>query len=224
MTAKRTLLITGTDTGVGKTFVACGLARALADRGIDTVAIKPVETGTGDQPSPEEDGVLLAEATGQAAPREALTRLGTPVAPPVAADREGVELDLEQWSRAIEKYSKKADVTLVEGAGGFLSPLTWKASSRVLGNRIHARALLVVGNRLGCVNHTLLTIEALEQGRIPLIGVVLNTIDAQDESVETNLETIRKFIGVERLISLPRLAHWKEGAQHLAIAVDWVLK
>ena len=224
MTSKKILLITGTDTGVGKTFVAAGLIKALADRGNNVIAIKPVETGVGAEVLASEDGVLLAQATGQSAPKHALTRLREAVAPPVAADSEGVELDLEYWIRTIENVAQETDVVLIEGAGGFLSPLTWKASARILASRVHARALLVIGNRIGCVNQTLLTVEALEQGRIPLVGMVLNDIGVEDLSVGSNLETIRRFVGIEHIVSMPKVSDWKEGSQHLEAVVDWILQ
>lgn len=224
MNSKRNLIVVGSDTSVGKTFVACALARALAEHGVNVAAIKPVETGVDEEVSPEEDGAMLAEATGQATPTHALTRLKAPLAPPVAADLEGVHLDMEDWVRTIRQYIRKMDLAIVEGAGGFLSPLTWNASARTLGIKLEARAILVVGNRLGCVNHTLLTLEALEQGRIPLVATILNGIGADDESVETNLETIKRFSGIERIVALPHLNDWKEAAVHLKQVAKWVLK
>lgn len=220
----RIVLITGTDTGVGKTFVGCGLGSILAERGVRVVAVKPVESGVGPEISPEEDGVRLAEATGQTSPKTALVRLRTPVAPPVAADLEGVQLDFEAWIRDINRIAQSADLVLVEGAGGFLSPLTWKATARLLAVRLGARALLVVGNRLGCVNHTLLTLEALEQGRIPLLGVVLNSIGAEDESVQTNLDTLRQFASIDRLTSIPHTADRRPIRNQLSEVADWMAK
>src|SRR5262245_13552878 len=102
--AEKYIVIAGTDTGVGKTRVATGLAVALASRGARVVAVKPIESGCGDEPSPAEDGVALAEATGQSEPRAALLRLRTPVAPPVAADLEGVSIDLAALVSRTRRY------------------------------------------------------------------------------------------------------------------------
>ncbi len=222
MNKRNAILITGTDTGVGKTLVARGLARALCEKGLKTLAVKPVESGVALESSPNEDGVLLAAATGQDHPTQALTRLTCPVAPPVAADREGVELPFEDWVREIEVLSNQADIVLVEGAGGFLSPLTWEASARDLAKRLEAPALLVVGNRLGCVNHTLLTVEALNRAGIPLVGIILSAVGEEDESFETNADTIRRSSSVERIASLPHVTDWRASLPHLKPVLDWI--
>src|SRR6185436_1437495 len=100
------LVVAGTDTGVGKTWVCAALARALVERGLRVTAVKPVESGCGETVGPEEDGVVLAEATGQERPREALLRLRAPVAPPVAADLEGVEVRLHPLVERIRGYGE----------------------------------------------------------------------------------------------------------------------
>src|SRR5581483_545093 len=97
----RLLLVTGTDTGVGKTVVAAGLLRCLRARGVRTRGVKPVESGCAETTEDEQDGVLLARAAAQRAPRAALVRLAAPVAPPVAADHEGLALDPAAWVRAL---------------------------------------------------------------------------------------------------------------------------
>jgi hypothetical protein len=112
---RRIVLVTGTDTGVGKTLVTAGLARNLSDRGVRVLAIKPVETGCGGTASEGEDGRILATAARQQAPTEALTRLRAPLAPPVAADLESANLDMGFWRSALHEYAEKSEVVLVEG-------------------------------------------------------------------------------------------------------------
>ena len=114
------LLITGTDTGVGKTWVARALSHALVAAGRRVVAVKPVETGCGGERSHLEDGALLATATGQAEPRAALLRFAAPVAPALAAEREGETDRPRRLVLRIEESSAGAEVLLMEGAGGLL--------------------------------------------------------------------------------------------------------
>ena len=170
----RIILVTGTDTGVGKTVVAAGVARCLASRGVRVVAIKPVESGCLAEATNTEDGVILARATGQLEPKAALTRLRNPVAPPVAADREGVRLDSRRWLERIRKLSETADIVLIEGAGGLLSPLSWDDTARDLALRLDANVIVVASDRLGTLNHILLTLEVLEKSDVPVLGVVFS--------------------------------------------------
>jgi dethiobiotin synthetase len=220
---RRIVLVTGTDTGVGKTVVAAGLARALSDRGVRVVAIKPVESGCGETVSETEDGRILAKAAGQVAPTEALTRLRAPVAPPVAADEEGFELKMGAWAQRIFEYAKSAQVVLVEGAGGLLSPLTWKETARELAVDLGARALVVASDKLGTLNHTLLTLEALDRAGVVTQGVVFNAPDAPDDSTGKNRESLLKFRPGLQVASLPRVRSWEESAQKLKEVSHWIL-
>ena len=120
------VVVTGTDTGVGKTWVTAAIARALLKAGVRVVAIKPVETGCGTTERAREDGVRLAEATGQAEPREALVRLAAPLAPVLAAEREGRTIDFDDLLIRIEGYAAGADIVLLEGVCGLLATITWE--------------------------------------------------------------------------------------------------
>ncbi|MFT7621013.1 MAG: dethiobiotin synthetase, partial [Myxococcota bacterium] len=154
----RILVVTGTDTGVGKTHMSCGLARLARKQWPGALALKPIESGApGAVPGPTEDGVQLAEATGQAKPRAALIRLSAPIAPPDAADREGVSLDFDGLCDRVAALASDADWTLVEGAGGLLSPLTWHHSTLDLALRLKADVVVVAADVLGTQNHVLLT-------------------------------------------------------------------
>ena len=119
------VIVTGTDTDVGKTWVTAALARALVAAGRRVVALKAVEVGASQGGAPE-DGVLLAEATGQAEPRAALVRFTDDLAPAVAAEREGRSIDFDEMLLGIEKAAAGADLVLVEGSGGLLTPITWE--------------------------------------------------------------------------------------------------
>jgi dethiobiotin synthetase len=199
------LLVTGTDTGVGKTVVAAGLARALARSGVRTVAIKPIETGVGGV----EDGVLLAEASGQPVPRAALVRLGPAVTPALAADVDGVELDFDGLVASIRRHAEGAEVAIVEGAGGLLAPITWRHNALDLARALDALVVVVAADRLGTINHTLLTLRALEG--VDVAALVLSAPEAPDLSTGTNDVSIREHArhqGIpvpDLVITLPRL-------------------
>lgn len=193
----RTLVIAGTDTGVGKTFVGAALARALSMTGRYVVAMKPVETGCDGDGRSAEDGRILAAATGQAEPLEALVRLEAAVTPAMAADLEGVELDFAALLARVRDLAAGADVTIVEGAGGVLAPLTWRYNTRDLARELEASVILVASDRLGTINHTLLTLSGLASHRVA--ALVLNAPEVPDASTGTNAEAIRMHANALRI-------------------------
>lgn len=218
------VVVTGTGTEIGKTVVASGVARALSDAGYDVRAVKPVESGISEMEPEEEDGARLARAARQEAPSEAFVRLSAALAPPVAADLEGVELDLDDLVRRIEESAEEAEVVLVEAAGGVLSPLTWHASGRDLARALDARALLVAPDRLGVLTHTLTALESLERGGVPVLGVVFSAPDEADADASTgrNVEALLRYASVDRVLRLPRVSSVDEAASALAGVVEWI--
>jgi dethiobiotin synthetase len=223
MSGARIVLVTGTDTGVGKTVVAAGLARRLVARGLRVVAVKPVESGCSVPPGDGEDGVVLARATGQAEPAAALTRLSAPLAPPVAADREGVSLDPRAWCAAVRRLSAGADVVLVEGAGGLLSPLAWGFTAPDLARELGAAALVVAADRLGTLNHALLTLAALRAAEVPVLGVVFSAPCAPDDSTGTNGDALARVEPSLRIARVPRLAPPADAAECMTEVAAWIL-
>jgi len=220
--AARIIFVTGTDSGVGKTFVGCAVARGLVSRGLAVTAIKVVETGVAASPEPDEDGALLASATGQASPRHALHRFRTPVAPAVAADLEGGRLDLDTTLLEIERLAASADVTLVETAGGLLTPLAWDWTIVDLAEQLAASVLVVGANRLGAINHTLLTLGTLELGGVQPLGVVLSATEAPDASTASNCAAIARLSGLEHVIELPRVSGDAETVRAIQPVLDWM--
>lgn len=216
------VVVTGTGTEIGKTLVAAGVARALSDAGFDVRAIKPVESGISEMEPDEEDGAILARAARQAEPPRAFVRLSAALAPPAAADLEGVELDLDDLVRWIEESAADAEVALVEAAGGVLSPLTWSASGRDLARTLGAHALLVAPDRLGVLTHTLTALEALEGAGVPLLGVVYSAPAEADASTGRNVEALRRYASVERVLRLPRVSGVEEAAERLVEVVEWI--
>jgi dethiobiotin synthetase len=216
------ILVTGTDVGVGKTRVACALARMLQNAGKQVVAIKPVETGCAGQPGQDEDGVRLARATGQTAPAHAILRLAAPVAPVLASERTGNEIDLDALVLKIERYADQAEYAIIEGAGGLLTPVTWEWNMADLARTLGAAALVVGVDRLGTINHTLLTLSALELAGLPCLGVVLNVPAAPDPSTGSNAGAIARLSGIDRIVTLPRLADDDGASATLQPVLGWL--
>jgi dethiobiotin synthetase len=189
------VVIAGTDTGVGKTFVGCALARALARAERRVLAVKPVESGCGDGPREAEDGALLAAATGQSEPREALVRLRAPIAPALAAEREGVTLDVDALAVRIRTLGTGFDMVLVEGAGGVLSPLSWTRDVTHIAHDLDARVLLVASDRLGVLHHVRASVQTLLDTWLVPVGVVLSAPAEPDASTGTNAAALARVLG-----------------------------
>jgi dethiobiotin synthetase len=215
----RVILITGTDTGVGKTFVASGIAAALRGRGLRVGPFKPAETGcVWDSQSKTlvpADARLLQRASGTTAPLDVICpfRFRTPVAPYVAAEIEGVPLTVERVKeRVVECYSTLAsshDIVIVETAGGILVPLAYGFHYGDLARLLELPVLLVAGSKLGVLNHTLLTISYLKSCHLPLLGCVLNHCTPDTSlAIDTNAEALRK-LGATPLFVLPNFAGTK---------------
>lgn len=216
------VLITGTDTRIGKTWVARALAHSLAAAGRRVVAVKPVETGCQDPVAPDEDGVLLAAATGQAQPRQALVRLAAPVIPALGAEREGVAIDLDTIVLQIEELAVGADVLILEGVGGLLTPITWEWTVVELARAVGAVVLLVAPDRRGVVNHAQLTLSALELAGLPVAGVVVTMPGKPDPSTGTAAEAIARLSGLEQVLELPRTSDPAAAAEFLNPVLAWL--
>jgi dethiobiotin synthase len=217
-----TLLITGTDTGVGKTWIGRALGDALVTAGRRVIAIKPVETGCSDATAPHEDGALLAAATRQAEPRAALYRFPSPLPPALAADAAGEAIDLDAMLLRLEALSAGADVVLVEGVGGLLAPMTWEWTVVDLARALGASALVVAADRLGTISHTLLTLGALELAGLEVTGVVLTAPETPDPSTGTNAGAIARLAGIERIVTVPRIAEPAAAAGEVQPVIGWI--
>ena len=218
-----TLLVTGTDTGVGKTWIGRALSHALVAAGRRVVAIKPVETGCSEATARLEDGALLAAATGQAEPRAALYRFPELLAPALAADAAGEEpIDLDAMLLRLEALSAGADVVLVEGVGGLLAPMTWEWTVVDLARALGASALVVAADRLGTINHTLLTLGALELAGLEVAGVVLTGPETPDPSTGTNAAAIARLAGIDRVVTVPRRADPATATREVQPVIEWI--
>jgi len=213
------LFVTGADTGVGKTFVACALAHALRARGRRVAVCKPVETGVEDEP---EDALALRRAAGDPAPLEDICpyRLRAPLAPAVAAALEGRSIDPARIATLIARRAEVADVLLVEGAGGLLVPLAGTTTFLDLAAALRLPLVVVGANRLGTVNHCALTARVAAGAGVDLRGFVLSQPTAAvDASAATNAQTIVALTGLACLGVLPHLARPEEGAAYLTVPV-----
>jgi dethiobiotin synthetase len=191
--------ITGTDTAVGKTYVASLLTRALRRAGFDTVALKPICCG-----SREDVEALCAASDNELSPDICNPIwLQTPVAPLVAARMENRELDLAALAAWFEHHRQRRRSLLVEGAGGWLVPLTPKGTVADLAAHFRLPVLLVVANRLGCLNHTLLTVESIRTRGLECRGIALNTLPGTpDAATQTNRRTLEEICDVPILFDI----------------------
>ena len=222
--------VTGTDTDVGKTWIAAGLTWAVKRRDINAVYFKPVQSGCPEQGGRliPTDAALARELAGLDEPLERLTpiTLRLPLAPGIAARREGVEVDFVKISRAFWELARKYEFLVAEGAGGLYVPL---AGTRflVLDMIRWFRLPLVVVARagLGTINHTALTVKAAQQAGVPVAGVILNRYpDKPSLAEETNPEVIEELTGVPVLGRVPQVEDLDtpKGREKFLAAMDQV--
>lgn len=187
------VFITGTDTGVGKTYIGSRLIRSLRARDIPVTPRKPVESGCAAEGTHliPADGLLLMEAADlDCLDKVTPYRFKAPLAPPQAATREGQEIRLQQLVNACSRHDDS--IVIVEGAGGFLSPIASDGLNADLAIALGLPVILVVADRLGCINHCLLTIEAIRHRKLHIAGIILNRIS--DEGDMQNAEEIKRWI------------------------------
>lgn len=215
--------VTGTDTDVGKTTIAAGLLRAARLAGLSTAAVKPVASGceAGADGLRNSDALaLLAECSLPLSYAAVNPFAFAPaIAPHLAAREAGVELKVEALAAAVKAVlAQRADVTLVEGAGGWRVPLGEQATLADLPVALDLPVILVVGVRLGCINHALLTAEAITRDGLRLAGWVANVLDPQTSRLDDNLRTLSERLAAPCLGRVPRLE--QAGAAAVARHLD----
>ena len=200
------LFITGTDTEVGKTVIARLIVRTLVATGVRVAVMKPVAAGS----FMTAQGLRNADALGLIAdsnvvmPYETVNPycLATPVSPHLAARTAGVSIELQRIRENYAKLRAAADCVIVEGAGGWLAPLNDTQFIADLAAALELPVLLVVGLRLGCLNHALLTVAAIRQRRQRLAGWIANQIDPDFACMPENLATLQRHIGMPPLTTV----------------------
>ena len=202
--------VTGTDTEVGKTTIAAGLLYAARLAGLSTAAAKPVASGcqlTAEGLRNDDALALLAQCSVPLRYEEVNPKAFAPaVAPHLAARDEGVRLDVAELDAAVRAIvDKGADFTLVEGAGGWRVPLTGTATLSDLARALQLPVILVVGVRLGCINHAVLTADAIVADGLPLAGWVANVVDPRTARLQDNLDTLSERLAAPCIGQVPYL-------------------
>jgi dethiobiotin synthetase len=199
----RGFFVTGTDTGVGKTLVACALLSAFARRGKSVAGMKPVAAGC------ENGRWADVEALARASTVRARPRIANPyafepaIAPHIAAELASVQIDLGTIGRAYEELSLSADVVVVEGVGGFFVPLNARQTGADLAKRLGLPVVLVVGMRLGCLNHALLTLRQIEAFGLRCAGWVANCILRDMPHLDGNILALEQRLACPLLGVVP---------------------
>jgi len=194
------LFITGTDTGVGKTYVTCYLAEKMRHEGIDVGVMKPISTG----PAAEDDALYLKKKLKLDDPLELINpiHLKQPLAPYPAAKLEKKKLDLKKISKAFKELEKRHDTVLVEGIGGVAVPITKDYFVIDLIKEMKLPVIVVARAGLGTINHTMLTLGALLDQHVEIAGIIINGFRGRDISEKTNAEVIEKIGGIPVLEKL----------------------
>ena len=202
------VFITGTDTGVGKTFFACKLASLLRESGYRVGVMKPAESGCAEERGKlyPQDAILLKEASASQNPLDKICsyQFREPLAPSVAAQRQGITLEIDRLMDVYYEISSDHDITLVEGAGGLMVPLlpsfTYADFARVLKLPI----IVIAANRLGMINHLLLTLEHARCKDLCVLGYVLNRLESGASlAADTNREALSTLTAVMCAGELP---------------------
>ncbi|KER85828.1 dethiobiotin synthase [Xanthomonas arboricola] len=210
------LYVTGTDTGIGKTMASTALLHALRRHGHTAVGMKPVASGCEHTPQGwrNEDALALQAASAPQPDYATLNpyALPAPLAPELAAADVGVTLSLEPIAQAFAQLRAQAEVVVVEGVGGWAAPLSADLDQADLARALKLPVVLVVGIRLGCINHARLTAAAIAADGLDCIGWIANEVDPQMERIEENIGMLRQRLAMP---CWGRIA-WRPGADAAA--------
>ena len=217
--------ITGTDTGVGKTTVTLGLMLALQQQGHRVAAMKPVAAGCEETPAGlrNEDALRLQQASSVVLDYDLVNpcAFAPPIAPHIGASTAGETIDIDNLINKYKEISRQAECVLVEGAGGWLVPLNAQQTLADLARALGLKVILVVGLRLGCLNHALLTAESIQAHGCGLAGWVANRLPGEMAAVNSNIEALKARLACPYLGCVPLLdrLHATAVAAHLSVSV-----
>jgi dethiobiotin synthetase len=196
--SKKTFFVTGTDTNVGKTQIAAGLLHLANSQGLSTLGLKPVAAGCEktEQGLRNQDALLLQAVSSIKLPYEQINpvTLLEPVSPHIAAQQEKRVLSADRLAGFCRGSFHMANFTLVEGAGGWRVPINPSETMADLVRVLQTPVILVVGMRLGCLNHALLTVEAIRQDGLPIVAWVANCLDVNMRATDENIQTLQQRI------------------------------
>ena len=195
--------ITGTDTGVGKTLVSCALLYAFAARGRKVIGMKPVAAGRENDKWTDVDLLMAASTVSASSKLVNPYGLIPPLAPHIAAMQANIEIDLAVIQRSYAALQQNAELVIVEGTGGFLVPLNDKNDGADMARILNLPVILVVGLRLGCLNHALLTAQAVRANKLPLAGWVANAIDLPMLAQKENIKALEERLNCPLLGVIP---------------------
>jgi dethiobiotin synthetase len=218
------IFVTGTDTGVGKTVVACALLRRWVARGEQAVGMKPVAAGTPRGAAGHDDVAALVAAGNVEAPLAAHSpfAFAPAIAPHLAAAEAGVSIDLERIRAAYDLLAARANRVVVEGAGGVWVPLDARRDMLDIARTLSLPVLLVVAVRLGCLNHALLSAHAVHARGLAFAGWVANLVEPQLPRLDGNVETLEARLPAPRVATLiwgeMDAPQWGPGAAALGLA------
>ncbi len=196
--------ITGTDTGVGKTLVSCALVKAFSAQGKRVVGFKPIAAGCDDNDHNDDAKALRAASNVQASYGQ-INPYCFPhaIAPHLAARHTGVRIEFERILTSYRELAGQADEVIVEGVGGFCVPLNEKQDSADLARQFKLQVILIVGMRLGCLNHALLTMRAIADYQLECAGWVANVLDADMPALQENIAALQERISAPLLGVIP---------------------
>lgn len=205
----RGFFITGTDTDVGKTTCALGLMAAFKNAGLKVAAMKPVSAGCKQTPQGlrNDDALRLLQEANVDIPYEIVNPYAfeLPIAPHIAAEKEGIEMNIDTLVQAYQKIATEVDVVIVEGAGGWLVPFNEKQTMADLAIRLGLPVINVVDIRLGCLNHALLTTQSVKKSSLPLVGWIANHLSKDTYRDAENITALKKRISATCLGNVPYL-------------------
>lgn len=204
---RQSYLVLGTDTGVGKTYYSAQLIKHFTAQNVKAIGMKPIASGFDQLPNGEwqnEDVAQLSAASNVVAPMGFINPYAfrPAIAPHIAADESSVNIEITTIVEAFSQLSKLADVVVVEGAGGLMVPLNPDETLLDLAKVLQLPVIVVVGMRLGCINHALLTVNTLLQHQLNVAGWVANQIDPNMSRYTQNLETLKERLTVPMLTEL----------------------
>ena len=226
--AKHTYFVTGTDTDAGKTLMACGLLEKARQQGLKTAAVKPVAAGceVTDEGLRNSDALMLQDAMTLDLPYEQVNPVAfePAVAPHIAAMNEGKRMAVSRLSGFCRGVTMQAcDLALIEGAGGWRVPLNPTETLADLAIDMQAPVILVVGMKLGCINHALLTVEAIARDGLKLAGWIANRVDPNMSVYEENLLTLKALVQAPLLGEVPFLAQPDKTSAAEYLSIDALL-
>ena len=204
----KSLFVTGTDTGIGKTCISAGIALALKKSGVNVGVMKPFMCGMKQKTgSADDDVTILTNAANVIDPRELVNPFFSPIpaSPYTAAKNSGTKININHVLDSYEKLSKVHDVILVEGIGGIMTPILKNFSVIDLIKELHTNTLIVTSSKIGTVNHTVMTCKLCKNLEIPVKGLIINNFDSEGYPILELERDLSDLTDLPILCSLPHV-------------------